>query len=205
MRCEPPVPDACDLEEEQGCMAFWAMVISSIMWSAQASKPPYVSRWQSISLAICNASCASRSPKLMWRVVAAGDATQPHFIEVTISDVDDQVSLTIDKQTEKWEAMDHEQHVWNAIEEQQKEAQEKTKGEDEKERLGEKRKKQDKEELQGKRKHARSEFIQGATREELQSRDSPSMTHGQKVTISPLVGSSVANTWSYNIKNILVS
>ncbi|KAI4972083.1 hypothetical protein ZWY2020_003008 [Hordeum vulgare] len=44
----------------------------------------------------------------------------PDFIEVSMGDVDDQVALTIDNQTEKWEAMDEEQHVWNAIEEQQK-------------------------------------------------------------------------------------
>uniref|UniRef100_A0A8I6YG94 BED-type domain-containing protein n=1 Tax=Hordeum vulgare subsp. vulgare TaxID=112509 RepID=A0A8I6YG94_HORVV len=66
---------------------------------------------------------------------------------------------------------------------------------EEKRKKQEKKRKNQKEELQGKRKHARSEFIQGSTREELQSRDSPSMTHGQRVTRSPLVGSPVANTW----------
>lgn len=40
---------------------------------------------------------------------------------------DDQVALTIDKQTEKWEAMDQEEHVSNAIEEQQKSERQKKK------------------------------------------------------------------------------
>lgn len=41
-------------------------------------------------------------------------------MEVTMGDVEDQAVLTIDKQTEKWEAMEQEQQVWDAIEEQQK-------------------------------------------------------------------------------------
>lgn len=76
-----------------------------------------------------------------------------------------------------------------------------------KEKREEKRKKQEKkrknqeeeEELQGKRKHARSmncsEFVQGATTEGLQRRDSPPMTHSQRATRSPLVRSPVASTW----------
>ncbi|EMS54517.1 hypothetical protein TRIUR3_09490 [Triticum urartu] len=76
-----------------------------------------------------------------------------------------------------------------------------------KEKREEKRKKQEKkrktqeeeeEELQGKRKHARSmncsEFVQGATTEGLQRRDSPPMTHSQRATRSPLVRSPVAST-----------
>uniref|UniRef100_A0A8R7QAL1 Uncharacterized protein n=1 Tax=Triticum urartu TaxID=4572 RepID=A0A8R7QAL1_TRIUA len=42
------------------------------------------------------------------------------LMEVTIGDVDDQMVLTIDKQAGKWEAMEQEQHVWNAIDEQRK-------------------------------------------------------------------------------------
>mgnify|MGYP006267672627 CR=1 FL=1 len=42
------------------------------------------------------------------------------LMEVTMGDVDDQMVLTIDKQAEKWEAMEQEQHVWNAIDEERK-------------------------------------------------------------------------------------
>ena len=41
-------------------------------------------------------------------------------MEVTMGDVDNQMVLTIDKQAEKWEAMEQEQHVWNAIDEERK-------------------------------------------------------------------------------------
>ncbi|XP_044362691.1 zinc finger BED domain-containing protein RICESLEEPER 2 isoform X1 [Triticum aestivum] len=40
-----------------------------------------------------------------------------------------------------------------------------------------------------------SEFVQGATTEGLQRRDSPPMTHSQRATRSPLVRSPVASTW----------
>ncbi|XP_044452754.1 MAP7 domain-containing protein 1 [Triticum aestivum] len=139
------------------------------------------------------------------------------LMEVTMGDVDDQMVLTIDKQAEKWEAMEQEQHVWNAIDEERKrkekrrhKTRKKSLEEKRKEKREEKRKKQEKkrknqeelqeeEELQGKRKHARSmncsEFVQGATTEELQRRDSPPMTHSQRATRSPLVRSPVASTW----------
>ena len=43
-----------------------------------------------------------------------------------MGDVDNQMVLTIDKQAEKWEAMEQEQHVWNAIDEERKKAEGKT-------------------------------------------------------------------------------
>ena len=41
-------------------------------------------------------------------------------MEVTMGDIDDQMVLMIYKQNEKREAMEQEQHVWNAIDEERK-------------------------------------------------------------------------------------